>query len=147
MVLLFQEFLLSHSIDQIRDDFGFLDDWEDRYRYVIELGKDLPPLSDGEKSAENKVQGCVSQVWLVTEKSEDPEPILHFRGESDAHIVNGLVAIMLAAYSGQTPVQIQSTDGEAILASLGLDAHLTPQRANGVRSMIKRIQSDAASHV
>lgn len=136
---------MSHSIDQIRDDFGFLDDWEDRYRYVIELGKDLTPLSDAEKNAENKVQGCVSQVWLVTEKSDNSEPVLHFRGESDAHIVNGLVAIMLAAYSGQTAAQIQNTDGEAILASLGLDAHLTPQRANGVRAMVNRIQSDAAN--
>lgn len=135
---------VSHSIDQIRDDFSYLDDWEDRYRYVIELGKDLTPLSEDEKNSDNKVQGCVSQVWLVTEKSGDPEPVLTFRGESDAHIVNGLVAIMLATYSGQSASTIQKTDGEAILASLGLDAHLTPQRANGVRSMIKRIQADAA---
>lgn len=139
--------LLSHSIDQIRDDFSYLDDWEDRYRYVIELGKDLPALSDDEKNADNKVQGCVSQVWLVTEKTGDTPQRLTFRGESDAHIVNGLVAIMLAAYSGQSADAIQKTDGEAILASLGLDAHLTPQRANGVRSMIKRIQSDAAQAI
>lgn len=136
---------MTTNIETIREDFSFLDDWEDRYRYVIELGKELPDLSDHEKNSANKVQGCVSQVWLVTEKDNSPDPIITFRGESDAHIVNGLVAIILAFYSGHRASEIAAMDGEAILAELGLNEHLTPQRANGVRAMIKRIQTDAAS--
>lgn len=136
---------MTTNIDTIREDFSFLDDWEDRYRYVIELGKELPELTEAEKNASNKVQGCVSQVWLVTEKDQAADPKITFRGESDAHIVNGLVAIILAVYSGNHASEISAIDGEAILAELGLDSHLTPQRANGVRSMIKRIQTDATS--
>lgn len=136
---------MTTNIETIREDFSFLDDWEDRYRYVIELGKELPELSEDEKNTANKVQGCASQVWLVTEKSDGADPIINFRGESDAHIVNGLVAIILAFYSGHPASEIATMDGEAILAELGLNSHLTPQRANGVRSMIKRIQTDAVA--
>lgn len=130
---------------QIKDDFEFLDDWEDRYRYVIELGRQLPDLPDEEKNDQTKVQGCVSQVWLVMER--DPkggtDPILTFRGDSDAHIVRGLVAIVLAAYSGKTASQIADLDATELFSSLGLIEHLTPQRANGLRSMVGRIRSEA----
>lgn len=135
------------SIQDLVDDFEFLEEWEDRYRYVIELGKELEPLTDAEHSAENKVEGCVSQVWLVNElrKDEAGAPIIHFRGDSDAHIVRGLIAILMRLYSDKKPEEILSTDARAIFASLGLDEHLTPQRSNGLYSMVARIQSDAKS--
>src|SRR5215510_8964185 len=99
------------SLDQIIDDFSFLDDWEDRYRYVIELGKSLPDLPESKRTSENKVQGCASQVWLVTHLSGDPDdPIMTFEGDSDAHIVRGLVAIVLATYSGKHASEIAALD-------------------------------------
>ncbi|ABS62500.1 Fe-S metabolism associated SufE [Parvibaculum lavamentivorans DS-1] len=133
------------SIDDLIDDFAFLDEWEDRYRYVIELGKELEPLSEAEHSPENKVPGCVSQVWLVNELRKDAagQPVLHFRGDSDAHIVRGLVAILMRLYSDKTPAEILDIDARATLQKLGLDEHLTPQRSNGLYSMVARIQSDA----
>jgi len=133
------------SIQDLVDDFEFLDEWEDRYRYVIELGKELEPLSEAEHSPENKVEGCVSQVWLVSETRQNAQgaPIIHFRGDSDAHIVRGLVAILMRLYSGKTPKEILDTDARAIFTSLGLDEHLTPQRSNGLYSMVGRIQADA----
>ena len=131
------------SIQAIRDDFAFLDDWEDRYRYVIDLGAALPPFPDENRIDVYKVPGCVSQVWLTTEVGEGPDPIVEFRGDSDAHIVRGLVAIMLALFSGHRASEIVATDAEAAMRALGLDEHLTPQRANGLRSMIKRIKHDA----
>ncbi|MAM95370.1 SufE family protein [Parvibaculum sp.] len=133
------------SIQDLVDDFEFLDEWEDRYRYVIELGKELEPLSEAEHSSENKVEGCVSQVWLVSETRQNAsgETILHFRGDSDAHIVRGLVAILMRLYSDKTPKEILDTDARAIFTSLGLDEHLTPQRSNGLYSMVGRIQADA----
>ncbi|MBD0415923.1 SufE family protein [Oryzicola mucosus] len=134
---------MSTTIDGIKDDFSFLTDWEDRYRYVIELGEALPPFPEAERVAANKVPGCVSQVWLVTEPGDGPDPVMSFQGDSDAHIVRGLVAIMLALFSGQRASDILAIDAEALLRSLGLDEHLTPQRANGLRSMVKRIRRDA----
>jgi len=105
------------TLDQIIDDFSFLDDWEDRYRYVIELGKALPDLADGKKTSENKVMGCASQVWLVTHTSGDPDnPVMTFEGDSDAHIVRGLVAIVLATYSGKTASEIASLDAFEIFS-------------------------------
>ncbi|MBE7183628.1 MAG: SufE family protein [Methylobacterium mesophilicum] len=135
------------TIQEIRDDFAFLDadSFDDRYRYVIELGEDLPQLSAEEQSSQNKVSGCVSQVWLVTERENGADPVVRFRGQSDAHIVRGLVAIMLALYSGRHASEIVETDAEPILRELGLNEHLTPQRANGVRSMVRRIKQDAQS--
>ena len=135
------------SIQDLVDDFEFLDEWEDRYRYVIELGKELEPLSEAEHSPENKVEGCVSQVWLVNEtgKNASGAPVIHFRGDSDAHIVRGLIAILMRLYSDKTPDEILATDARAVFASLGLDEHLTPQRSNGLYSMVARIQSDAKS--
>lgn len=136
---------MSIDLQTVIDDFEFLDDWEERYRYVIELGRDLEPLGDDERNHQTKVQGCVSQVWLVTEIGEGPDPVLRFRGDSDAHIVRGLVAIVLALFSGKSASDIISLDAEATLSTLGLDEHLTPQRANGLRSMIGRIKREAVT--
>lgn len=133
------------DLQSIIDDFEFIDDWEDRYRYIIDLGKALPPMSDEEKNDANKVQGCVSQVWLKANISQETDggPVLQFQGDSDAHIVRGLVAIMLKAYSGATAEHILKTDENDIFSKLGLVEHLTPQRANGLRAMAKRIKHHA----
>lgn len=133
------------TLDDIRADFALLDDWEDRYRYVIELGRALPEFDEAERTPQNKVRGCVSQVWLATRWPPGPggAPVLHMRGDSDAHIVRGLVAIMLALFSGRRASEILATDAEATLRELGLDEHLSPQRANGLRSMIQRIMRNA----
>ncbi|MDH6259553.1 SufE family protein [Bradyrhizobium sp. BR13661] len=132
------------DIDAIRENFELLDDWDDRYRYVIELGRTLEPMPEEEHSAENKVQGCVSQVWLQkTVDRGNGAPILKYRGDSDAHIVRGLVAIVLALYSGRTPQQILDTDAISVFNEFGFRDHLTPQRSNGLRSMVERIKTDA----
>ena len=137
--------LFSADIERIFEDFEFLDEWEDRYRYVIDLGRDLPPFPESARTPQNKVQGCVSQVWLETTRSDGPDPVMRFAGDSDAHIVRGLVAIMLALFSGRRASEIARIDAEAVLKRLGLDEHLTPQRANGLRSMVARIRRDAAA--
>ncbi len=134
---------MSSTLETIRDDFAFLDDWEERYRYIIDLGNDLPPFPEEARDAAHKVQGCVSQVWLLTHRSHEPDPVLTFDGDSDAHIVRGLVAIMLALFSGRHASEILDIDAEGLMSQLGLDEHLTPQRANGLRSMVKRIRRDA----
>lgn len=136
---------IDHDLDDLAQEFDLLGDWEERYRYVIDLGRELAPLSDGERSEANKVRGCASQVWLDSRRDGGPGPqtLLHFRGDSDAHIVRGLVALALAIYSGRSASEILETDAFAIYEKLGLAAHLTPQRSNGVRSMIERIKSDA----
>ena len=134
---------MNTTIDTIRDDFAFLDDWEERYRYIIELGQGLAPYPDAARDDAHKVQGCVSQVWLKTGLARGDDPILEFEGDSDAHIVRGLVAIMLALFSGKHASEIMRTDAEATMREFGLDEHLTPQRANGLRSMIKRIKREA----
>lgn len=133
------------ELQTILDDFSYLDDWEDRYRYVIELGKALPDLPDALKTADNKVQGCASQVWLVTEAGDGADPVLTFRGDSDAHIVKGLVAIVLALYSGRRASDVAATDAFDTFKDIGLIEHLSSQRANGLRSMVKRIRAEAAS--
>ena len=135
---------MATTINEIFDDFAFLDEWEDRYRYVIELGQALPPFPDAARIDACKVQGCVSQVWLTTDLGSGADPVVTFAGDSDAHIVKGLVAIMLALFSGKRASEIVAADAEATLRKLGLDEHLTPQRANGLRSMVKRIKRDAA---
>lgn len=134
---------MSTTIQSITEDFALLDDWEERYRYVIELGEALPPFPDSERTPSNKVPGCVSQVWLTTRYGEGPDPVVTFTGDSDAHIVRGLVAILLALYSGRKASEILTTDAEGTLRTLGLDEHLTPQRSNGLRSMVNRIRTDA----
>jgi cysteine desulfuration protein SufE len=133
----------STSFEEILADFELLDEWEDRYRYVIELGRKLKPLSEKERNAENKVQGCVSQVWLSTTVERDGVPRLTFIGDSDAHIVRGLVAILFVIYSGKTADEILSIDANKTLGALHLNEHLTPQRSNGLMAMVKRIKSDA----
>ena len=131
-------------IDEIIDNFSLLDEWDDRYRYVIELGRGMSPLPEAHRSDANKVQGCASQVWLATTASIDRErPVLHFHGDSDAHIVRGLVAILLAVVSGRSAGEILATDPIALFDRLGLGEHLTPQRSNGFRSMVARIRADA----
>ena len=133
------------TIDEIRDNFALLDEWDDRYRYVIELGRTLDPLPEEDHSAENKVQGCVSQVWLSRriDRNGNGEPLLHYRGDSDAHIVRGLVAIVLTLFSGHTPKEILATDALALFKEFGFGEHLTPQRSNGLRAMVERIKNDA----
>jgi len=135
--------VMSATIESIRDDFSFLDDWEDRYRYIIELGGELAPFPETSRDDVHKVPGCVSQVWLHTQRGEGDDPVIVFLGDSDAHIVRGLVAIVLALFSGRKASQILATDAEAALRELGLDEHLTPQRANGLRSMVQRIRREA----
>lgn len=129
----------------IIENFEFLDDWDDRYRYLIELGRTLEPLPEGAHNETNRVRGCVSQVWLETHVARDDagEPRLSFVGDSDAHIVRGLVALTLAIFSGQTADAILKADAHTVFDRLGLGAHLTPQRSNGLRSMVERIKSDA----
>lgn len=131
-------------IDDIIDNFALLDEWDDRYRYVIELGRGMDPLPDIHRCDANKVPGCASQVWLGTSaRFEDEQPVLHFCGDSDAHIVRGLVAILLAVVSGKPADQILAADPIALFDRLGLREHLTPQRSNGFRSMVTRIRTDA----
>jgi len=131
-------------IDDILANFEFLDDWDERYRYLIELGRMLPPLPEEARTERNKVQGCASQVWLLTEFNRAGErPSLEIVGESDAHIVRGLVAILIALYRGKSPEEVAGLDPSAIFKDLGLSEHLTPQRSNGVRSMVERIRNDA----
>lgn len=136
---------MTISLQTVLDDFAFLDDWEDRYRYLIDLGRDLDPLKDDERNEHTKVQGCVSQVWLVTKTGDGDDPVLTFRGDSDAHIVRGLVAVVLALFSDKRSSEILNIDAESTLRTLGLDEHLTPQRANGLRAMINRIRNEAVS--
>ena len=132
------------NIEQIIADFEVLDDWEDRYRYVIELGKRLPPLPDKERTPENKVRGCASQVWLSTHIERRPEgPVLSFVGDSDALIVRGLVAIVIALFGGKTAAAVSKIDAEAVFNQLDLRAHLTAQRSNGLRALVDRIKADA----
>ena len=134
----------TSRIDELVSDFSFLEDWEDRYRHVIELGRDLDTLPESERTPDNKVEGCVSQVWIKTEvKDGDGAPVLLFQGDSDAHIVRGLIAILFMLFSGRTAEEILECDAPAVLARLGLNEHLTPQRSNGLFSMVKRIQADA----
>ncbi len=133
------------AIDEIVDNFTLLDEWDDRYRYVIELGRTLAPLPESDHVEANKVQGCASQVWLVTHVKPDggAGPVLTFEGDSDAHIVRGLVAILFALYSGKQAREILATDATALFDRIGLRENLTPQRSNGLRSMVERIRSEA----
>ncbi|MBN9247085.1 SufE family protein [Hyphomicrobium sp.] len=137
------------TLDDIRADFALLDDWEDRYRYVIELGRALPAFPEALRTDSNKVRGCASQVWLATKRAGSTGngsagDTLEMQGMSDAHIVQGLIALLFIIYEGKTLDEILKTDAEGIFASLGLKEHLTPQRSNGLASMVKRIRADAA---
>ena len=128
------------TIQDMIDDFAFLGDWEERYMHVIDMGKSMTPLSPEEKTDIYKVKGCVSQVWLVSEMKDGK---LVFRGDSDAHIVKGLVAVVLQIFSNRTPAEITDINASEILKALELDEHLSPQRSNGLKAMIERIQSQA----
>ena len=130
------------NIQDMIDDFAFLDDWEDRYMHVIDLGKGLAPLPDDARTEANKVKGCASQVWLVSQKSDD---LWTFAGDSDAHIVKGLVAIVLEIFSGRSSAEIASLDANDILSKLGLAEHLSAQRSNGLAAMIGRIKAEASA--
>ena len=133
------------SIDEIIQNFELLDQWDDRYRYVIELGRSLPPLPEAAYTEANKVRGCTSQVWLLTHVKPDggAGPSLSFEGDSDAHIVKGLIAILFALYSGKHAREILDTDALALLDRIGLRENLTPQRSNGLRAMVERIRAEA----
>ena len=133
------------TLDEIIDNFSLLEEWDDRYRYVIELGRSLVPLSEHDRTDANKVQGCASQVWLATTVRPNGQggPVLTFCGDSDAHIVRGLIAILFAMFSGRHASEILSADAIALFEQLGLREHLTPQRSNGFRSMVERIRADA----
>ncbi|MEM8812447.1 MAG: SufE family protein [Pseudomonadota bacterium] len=132
------------DIDRIIEDFELLDDWEDRYRYVIELGKALPPLPEASRTDANKVQGCASQVWLDCSRTGyGAETLLAYKGDSDAMIVKGLIAILLAYYSDRKAEEIRDLDPEPVFAQIGLREHLTAQRSNGLSSMVQRIHRDA----
>src|SRR5436190_18198626 len=132
---------IDAALAELKDEFDLLGDWEERYRYVIELGRDLAPLSDAERNDAHKVRGCASQVWLVTEPQADGT--LGFRGDSDAHIVRGLIAILLRLYSGRKPAEITAFDAKAALDGLGLSGALSTQRSNGLAAMVARIRRDA----
>lgn len=138
------------SIDDILADLEFLDDWEDRYRYVIDLGRALPAFPDDARTDVNKVRGCASQVWLLTQPvngAQSGARTLSFEGDSDAMIVKGLIAILIAVYSGRTAEAILAEDIEALFTRLGLREHLTQQRSNGFASMVARIRRDAEAVV
>ena len=131
---------MNERIEKIVEDFELLDSWDDRYRYVIELGRKLPELPAADHIDTNKVQGCASQVWLTSSRKGDA---IEFQGDSDAHIVKGLIAILFALYSGEKAKTIVETDANAVFNKLGLSEHLTPQRSNGFRSMVERMKRDA----
>lgn len=131
---------IDQTIEELADDFALLPDWEERISYVIELARTLEPLSDAERIEENRVSGCVSRVWLVSEKHAET---LHFRGDSDAHLVRGEIAMLLRIFSDRTPKEILSVDPKAVFERLGLKDALTMQRSNGLFSMMKRMQDQA----
>lgn len=132
---------IAHDLEELSQEFDLLDDWEERYRYVIDLGRELAPLTDAERNDANKVRGCASQVWLVTEPQADGTVV--FRGDSDAHIVRGLIAVLLRLFSGKQAKDILACDAKAAFDKLGLSGHLSAQRSNGLASMVGRVRRDA----
>ncbi len=132
---------MTLQIDDLVETFEFLDDWEDRYRYIIDLGRKLPEMADDDKAEHNKVNGCTSQVWMVVRALPGDPPRFEFVADSDAHIVKGLIAILLAAYSGKTCDEILATDIKATFEQLGLEGHLSPNRRNGFFAMVERIKT------
>ena len=134
---------IQTELDEMADEFDLLGDWEERYRHIIDLGRGLAPLTDAERSDDNRVRGCASQVWLVTERQADGR--LGFRGDSDAHIVRGLIAVVLRLLSGRSPAEITGFDTAAAFARLGFAGALPTQRSNGLASMVERIRRDASA--
>jgi cysteine desulfuration protein SufE len=133
------------DLETIVETFDLLDDWEERYRYLIDLGRDLPPFPDAERRDERLVPGCMSRVWMLSQVEPGAPPHLTFLADSDAHLVKGLIAVLLAAYSGKTPAEIAALDIEALFTKLGLSEHLSTNRRNGFFSMVERIKREAAS--
>lgn len=138
---------LQEPFREIVDNFGLLEDWEERYRYVIDLGREMPEIAASDRVPANKVDGCVSQVWLVPRIESDPAGTqrFFFEGDSDAHITRGLIAILRALYSGLEPAEVGAVDAVSALGALELDSHLSPQRSNGLQAMVKRIQDLVAA--
>ena len=132
------------SFEDIAADFEFLDDWDDRYKYLIDLGRNLAPYPEESRDEAHKVKGCASQVWLAPEMTDGADPVVSLKGDSDAHIVRGLVAVLIALYSGRRASEIAAIDARAALRRLDLEGHLTPQRSNGLASMTARIRDIAA---
>ncbi len=138
--------MASQAFEEIAETFDFLDDWEERYRHVIELGKAMTPLEEAFRVPATKVEGCASQVWILPEiEGEGPAATFRFRGDSDAMIVRGLIAILIALYSGLSAAEVLKVDAPAELARLGLDQHLSSQRSNGLRAMVERIRKLAGA--
>ncbi len=135
--------MMTTSYDEIAENLSYLDDWEERYAYLIQIGKALPPLPETLRTETNRVQGCASQVWLATSSGEGKDPVLTFQGDSDALIVRGLVALAIALNSGKKASEIVALDTFGTFDALGLKAHLSSQRSNGLRSMVARIKRDA----
>ena len=139
---------MARSIDDLVEDFELFEDWEERYRYIVDLGKKLPPMPEEEKTEDNKVRGCMSQVWMTSQVDDSTEPsTLSFRADSDAFIVKGLIAILLELYSGRTPQEITELDATEALTRLGLESHLSPNRRNGFVAMVGRIKAEAETRV
>lgn len=134
---------MSETMDDVLETFELLDDWEDRYKYIIDLGRQLPAFDAADMTEENRVHGCTSRVWLVHDLKDGR---VIFRGESDAHIVRGLVALILMLYSEETPAEILKIDARATLDKLGLEKHLSPMRTNGLFSMVEKIKTIAAAY-
>ena len=137
---------MDQNIDKLKTTFELLPDWEERYRYIIDLGRKLEPLDDAERNEATLVRGCMSQVWLVAD-DEDADNKLHFRGDSDAHIVRGLIGVLLMIYSDKTPRQIADTDIQQVFADLNLEQHITMNRRNGLYSMVETIQRHTAARL
>lgn len=138
------ETMTTPPLDEIVSNFEFLDDWDDKYRYLIELGRMLEPFPEEARDEAHRVRGCASQVWLLGDVAQrDGQPVLTFKGDSDAHIVRGLVALTLAFYSGRPAADIVAADALDLFTRLGLAQHLTPQRSNGLRAMVERIRAQA----
>ncbi|MBB4287009.1 SufE family protein [Roseospira goensis] len=135
---------MTTTLDELTETFELLDDWEDRYRYIIDLGRTLEPLPEADMIDANRVRGCLSQVWLTVRPTDESAARLHFCADSDAHIVKGLIAILLILFNDRTPEEILATDAEAEMQRLGLDQHISPNRRNGVTAMIERIKAEAA---
>ncbi len=135
------------EFDELVENFDLFDDWDDRYRYIIDLGRKLPPFPDSEKTDARKVRGCMSQVWMVPGHLPDQRNRFAFAADSDAHIVKGLIHILAILYTGKTAGEIADVNAEQAFAQLGLDQHLSPSRRNGLVSMVNRIQGDAQTSV
>ena len=136
------------KIEDLITDFEFFDNWEDKYKYIIELGKNCPSLNENEKNNNNKVDGCAGQVWLITKKEKlNDKIILKFKGDSDALIVKGLVVILFSIFSEKSPDEIIKIDAFEKLRNLDLERNLTMQRSNGLSSMVKRIKEEAQKYI